>query len=540
MAFLRKDPDAPRVPRKHRTGASPFKVGALVLLVMGVAVYFGFTKHVPFTHGFRVKAVFQSANSIRTNSPVRIAGVNVGKVKDIQRQSGTDAAVVTMEIDGKGLPIHKDATVKIRPRIFLEGNFFVDMQPGTPGTPTLGDGDTLPIAQSSTPVQLDQVLTALQQDTRKQLQSLLDNYGKALTAKPTAAQDAAQDPSVRGLTAAQALNKSYRYGGPAFKNTAIVNDAFLGSQPHDLSGLINGLSKVTSGLDRNEGALKDLITNFNTTMASFASQDTSLRQTIHLLAPTLDNAGKALTSLNASFPNTRAFAREILPGVRETPATINASFPWITQTRGLLRKTELRGLVQELSPATRDLARLTNQTLKLLPQADLLAKCATNVILPTGDVKIADGPLTSNAENYKEFWYAMVGLAGEGQNFDGNGMYVRFQPGGGDQTISTGNVGPFSNTQLFANAVAKPLGTRPAFTGRRTPYKPNVPCYTNQLPDLNGAATGPPDGGGSSAAARSAIARSAAKQATSGGLTAKQNSVTSQIVSRLNPFRGKK
>jgi phospholipid/cholesterol/gamma-HCH transport system substrate-binding protein len=540
MARFRRDPDAPRIPRKDRAGASPLKVGAAVLLVLCMATYFGFTKHVPFTHGFRVKAVFPSANSIRTNSPVRIAGVNVGKVKKIERQGGTDAALVTMEIDNKGLPIHKDATVKIRPRIFLEGNFFVDMQPGTPGTPTLGDGDTLPIAQASDPVQLDQVLTALQQDTRTQLQELLDNYGKALTATPTAAQDAAQDPSVRGLTAAQALNKSYRYGGPAFKSVSIVNDALLGTRPHDLSDLIAGLDKTTAALDRNEGALKDLITNFNTTVASFASQDTNLRQTIHLLAPTLDNAGKALTSLNASFPNTRAFAREILPGVRETPATINASFPWITQTRALLGKTELRGLAQELSPATRDLARLTNETLKLLPQADLVAKCATSVLLPTGDIKIDDGPMTSGAENYKEFWYAMVGLAGEGQNFDGNGMYVRFQPGGGDQTVSTGKIGPLSNDTLYGNAVAKPLGTRPAFTGRRTPYKPDVPCYTNKIPDLNGAATGPPDGGGSSAAARSAIARSAAKQATSGGLTAKQDSVTSQLVSRLNPFRGKK
>jgi phospholipid/cholesterol/gamma-HCH transport system substrate-binding protein len=542
MAFLRKDPYAPRIPRKDRSGASALKVGALVLLVAMAATYFGFTKHVPFTHGFRVKAVFPSANSIRKNSPVRIAGVNVGKVKKIERQDGTDAAVVTMEIDNKGLPIHKDATVKIRPRIFLEGNFFVDMQPGTPGAPTLGDDDTLPITQASTPVQLDQVLTALQQDTRKQLQSLLDNYGKALTAKPTPAQDSQQDPSVRGLTAAQAINKSYRYGGPAFKNTAIVNDAFLGSEPHDLSQLIDGLNNVTKGLDRNEGALKDLITNFNTTMASFASHDGDLRQTIHLLAPTLDNAGKALTSLNASFPNTRAFAREILPGVRETPATINASFPWIAQTRKLLGKPELRGLVQELSPATADLARLTDRTLTLLPQADLVAKCATKVILPTGDIKIADGPLTSDAENYKEFWYAMVGLAGEGQNFDGNGMYVRFQPGGGDQTISTGKIGPLTGDTLFANAVAKPLGTRPKFTGRRTPYKPDVPCYTNKIPDLNGAATGPPDGGGSSAAARSAIARSAARQATGGGLTAKSDSVTSQLVSRLNPFRdgGKK
>jgi virulence factor Mce-like protein len=531
MAFGRRDPDAPRIPRKDRAGASPFKVGAIVLAVLCVATYFGFTKHVPFTHGFRVKAVFPSANSIRTNSPVRIAGVNVGKVKKIERQDGTDAAVVTMEIDKKGLPIHKDATVKVRPRIFLEGNFFVDLQPGTPGTPTLGDGDTLPIAQASTPVQLDQVLTALQQDTRTQLQELLDNYGKALTAEPTPAQDAAQDPSVRGLTAAQALNQSYRYAGPAFKNVAIVNDALLGTDPHDLSNLIAGLDKTTEGLDRNEAALKDLITNFNTTMASFASHSSDLSRSVHLLAPTLDNANKALTSLNNSFPNTRAFAREILPGVRETPATINASFPWIEQTRKLVSKAELGGLVDELSPATRDLAKLTNGTLNLLPQADLLAKCATKVILPTGDIKIEDGPLTSGAENYKEFWYAMVGLSGEGQNFDGNGMYVRFQPGGGDQTISSGKVGPYTGDTLFANAIAAPLGTRPAFTGHRTPYKPDVPCHTNKIPDLNGAATGPPDGGGSARAARTAAARTAATRQA-------DDSLSAQLLSRLNPFRG--
>jgi hypothetical protein len=86
--------------------------------------------------------------------------------------------------------------------------------------------------------------------------------------------------------------------------------------------------------------------------------------------------------------------------------------------------------------------------------------------------------------------------------------------------------------------VAAPLGTRPAFTGHRSPYKPNVPCFTQKVPDLNGAATGPADGS-SGPAARSAIARSAARnaQAGSGGLTANQDSVTSQLVSRLNPFR---
>src|SRR5947207_10678270 len=80
----------------------------------------------------------------------------------------------------------------------------------------------------------------------------------------------------------------------------------------------------------------------------------------------------------------------------------------------------------------------------------------------------------------------MAGLAGEGQNFDGNGMYVRFQPGGGPFTVSTGP-STLSGQQLFGNAVPPPLGTRPRY-GKEPAYNPNVPCYKNQVPDVNGPA----------------------------------------------------
>jgi phospholipid/cholesterol/gamma-HCH transport system substrate-binding protein len=497
-----------RIPRKDRTGASAFAVGLVVLVVCALGLYFGFAKDVPFRHGFRVKAVFESANSIRTNSPVRIAGVNVGKVTGVEGKPGTDAAVVTMEIDKKGLPIHKDATMKIRPRIFLEGNFFVDVRPGTPSSPTIDDGDTIPMTHTATPVQLDQVLSVLQNDTRDSLRKTLDGLGTALTYKPARARDTGADPSARGQSAGESLNDAIRYGERSLKGTAIVADALLGIQVHDLSRLIDGLSRTAEGLGRNEDQLKSLITNFNTTVAATASQASNLRASIRVLGPTLQNADRALDSLNASFPNTRAFAREVLPGVRETPATIDAGFPWIAQTRQLLGPDELQGVTKQLSPATRDLAKVIDGSLKLLPQADLVAKCVTRVVLPTGDVKIADGPLTTNAENYKEFWYTMVGLAGEGQNFDGNGMYVRFFAGGGDQTFSMGGSGNLTQ-KLFANAVKPPLGTRPAYPAKRPPYKSDVPCYTNRLPDVNGAATGPPDGGeGAAVRAPGAVASS--------------------------------
>jgi phospholipid/cholesterol/gamma-HCH transport system substrate-binding protein len=491
----RRTPDDERVPRKDRTGASPFVVGLVLLVVACIGIFLGFTKHIPFTHGFRVNAVFQSANSIRKNSPVRIAGVNVGKVTKVEGKPGSDAAVVTMEINGKGLPIHKDAVMKIRPRIFLEGNFFVDVSPGTPSAPTIDDGDTIPLTQTATPVQFDQVLTTFQSDTRTSLQKTLEGIGTGLTYKPPKAQDLDAAPSARGESAAQSLNDAIRYGPRSLRGTAIVADAFLGTEDHDLSRLIAGLNRTTEGLGRNEDQLKDLVTNFNRTVAATASEAVDLRASIRLLGPTLANANSALDSLNASFPNTRAFAREILPGVNQTAATIDAAFPWIAQTKKLLGPDELQGVVRQLSPATQDLAKVVDATLQLLPQADLAAKCATNVILPTGDVKIADGQFSTNEENYKEFWYSMVGLAGEGQDFDGNGPYVRFQPGGGDQTLSMGQSGDIPY-KIFANTISPPLGTRPAYPGKRPPYNSTSPCYKNPLPNLNGAPTGPPDGGG--------------------------------------------
>src|SRR4051812_48742573 len=158
-------------------------VGLMGAIVAALILFFGFTKDVPFTHGFILKAQFESANSIRPNSPVRIAGVEVGKVKSIDAVEGTNAALLTMEINKAGLPIHADATAKIRPRIFLEGNFFVDLKPGTPGSPQLDSGDVIKITQTATPVQLDEVLTSLQSDSREDLKAVLGGLNVALNSK---------------------------------------------------------------------------------------------------------------------------------------------------------------------------------------------------------------------------------------------------------------------------------------------------------------------------------------------------------------------
>ena len=235
-----------------------------------------------------------------------------------------------MEIKDAGLPIHEDATAKIRPRIFLEGNFFVDLKPGTPASPKLDDGDTIKVTRTATPVQLDEVLTALQSDTRQDLRDLLDGLARASTpsrARPTTAtptrRPAARPPPSRSTTPTRtrrgaARRRAGQRGAARHRARARRRAAAEGRRDDDRRadpqrGPAQGPDHE---LQHHDGGVRRRV------RATCAAS-------IRLLAPTLENANAALASLNRAFPPTRAFAREILPGVRETPATIDASFPWI-------------------------------------------------------------------------------------------------------------------------------------------------------------------------------------------------------------------
>ena len=91
---------------RRQRGISNFKAGLLALAVVVVLSYFGFTKTNPFADPYEFTATFRSANNLKKNSPVRIAGVDVGKVIKVEAvKDGSGAAQVTMEMKDKGLPM---------------------------------------------------------------------------------------------------------------------------------------------------------------------------------------------------------------------------------------------------------------------------------------------------------------------------------------------------------------------------------------------------------------------------------------------------
>ena len=180
--------------------------------------------------------------------------------------------MVTMEIEDKALPIKEDAELKIRPRIFLEGNFFVDLEPGSPSRRRArATAATIPVTQTAAPVQFGDLLTALQSDTRADLQTFLREYSKGLDEG-----------------GAEGFNQAIKYWEPAYRNSSLANDATLGQDPdRDLQRVLKGQQKTFGALVRDERALKDLVTNFNVTAGAFAREDVALAASIPALRDTL-------------------------------------------------------------------------------------------------------------------------------------------------------------------------------------------------------------------------------------------------------------
>ncbi|MBA3311145.1 MAG: MCE family protein [Nocardioidaceae bacterium] len=473
---------------------SPVRAGMLFVAIVGVFVFFGFSKVNPFSNHFELKAQFQSAQNLKNKkSEVRIAGVEVGRIKSVESLSAdSPGALVTMEIEKSGLPIHSDAELKVRPLLFLEGNYFVDLKPGSPSAPVVEDGHTVPITQTAIPVQFGDLLTALQSDTRKDLRTLLSEY------------------AFKGLNGggAEGFNGSIEYWEPAYRSSALVNDATLGTRPGDLRKVVGGQQKTLAALVDNEDALQGTITNLNVTANALAREDDALEAAIPALNDVLTAGPPALRALNASLPSVSRFAKDALPGVRSSGPTLDALIPFVSQLRALVQPSELRGLVDDLRPTIPALTRLNQRTVPILAESRALSACTNNVINPFMESPIPNpdpqegGDRDNNPNNngggktnddqlvMRQLPRSLVGLAGESRISDANSPQFRVNTSGGNQGLffdgSTGG-------DTFAAVPNGVSGTRPALPTSDWDFRPDVPCETQEPPNLEaplGRATG--------------------------------------------------
>jgi virulence factor Mce-like protein len=432
---------------------SAFRAGVLAIVVLVVAAYFGFTRANPFANPYELHAVVGDAQNLNPGAPVRMAGVEVGKVTSVEAAEDGPAARVTMELDDDALPLHEDARLRVRPRILLEGNFFVDLSPGSPSADHLADGGTLPISQTSTSVTLPEILSVLDSDTRDDLQTLLREYASALDGG-----------------GAEGLNGTFAVMAPAYRLGALTNEALLGQEPTaDIQRLLRGQRRVAAALAANPGALKELVTDLNVTAGAIARQDDALAAAVPALRDALREGYPALSALNDALPVLRAFSREAIPGVRSTVPMLDAAIPWTVQARGLVGDDELKGLAADLRQAVPSLVKLNRRLIPGLRQLRALSACTSNVLVP-----FVESPIPSieagnaNQAVRAQIMRSFVGLAGESRVNDANTPVFHIQ-GVDPANLSAGRVEP----------------APPPDPNLPPEHRPDVPCETQEPPNLS-------------------------------------------------------
>ena len=373
--------------------------------------------------------------------------------------------------------------------------------PGSPSAPELDDGETIPATQTvgagpARPGPRHRCRRTRARTSR----TCWQGYGDALNGEPAPGEDDDQDPDVKGQTAGKSLNDSLdvraRRAARARRSSTRPRSAPSRTTCRSSSP---ARRRSQGALSSREGQLKDLITNFNTTTGGARRRSrTTCAQTIHAAARACSTAANpALDALNASFPPTRALrARDHARASRETPATINAAFPWIDQTRALVSPAELQGLVARpparpsptfaSSPTARSSSARGSTPFNRCRVTTRAADAATG--------RSRTAPSRPALRTTRSSAQSLSGLVGAGQNFDGNGPVHALPAGRRRPTPSTHAAPRRHRRALFGNcdraAARHAPGARPP--SRRSSR--NTACYkqTRARPELgHGAGPGP-------------------------------------------------
>jgi phospholipid/cholesterol/gamma-HCH transport system substrate-binding protein len=132
---------------------SPMIVGMISILSIALATTFSFfIDRIPaLKQAYVVQAEFKDASGVTAENQVRVAGIKVGTVTEVEL--ATDRVLITMEIDN-GIEIPNDSFAEIKLATLL-GTKFVDLE-AKGGEPFLEDGDLIPLERTTVPYEIYQ------------------------------------------------------------------------------------------------------------------------------------------------------------------------------------------------------------------------------------------------------------------------------------------------------------------------------------------------------------------------------------------------
>jgi len=274
------------------------RIAAMVIFTLSVLallmfLWLAFGGTIPLKpQSYRVKAHFPEAATLAVEADVRMAGVNIGKVKIKELDKGGARTTAEMEIKHNYAPIPKDTKAILRQKTLL-GETYVELAPGNKSSGVLEDGSTIPNAHVQPTVQLDEIFSSFDPPTRKAFQDWMSELATAIQGR-----------------ASQDLNDSFGNlqgfsvdGAKLFKT--------LDEQNQAVKRLVKNTGVVFGALNERQGALRQLVVNSNNTFEATASRDAALAETFRIFPTFLDESKATLARLERFAVNTHPLVNDL-------------------------------------------------------------------------------------------------------------------------------------------------------------------------------------------------------------------------------------
>ncbi|MCW3016180.1 MAG: hypothetical protein JWO02_3272 [Solirubrobacterales bacterium] len=302
----------------------------------------------PFADYYTVNAEFSTTAGLNAGlgQAVNVAGVRVGTITSSTLRDGS--AIVEMQIKpGKLEHVFRDAHAVLVPNSPLK-DMQVELFPGTTQAGAAPDRFTIPVARTAPPVDSDELTAALDTDTRRFFQVLVNGV----------------DNGLHGRAAdLQALLKTLE---PTAVDLNRVTSA-LAARRRELRRLVHSMAVLTKATATKDTELAQVIQGGNATLRALANQEGALRESARKLPQTLQTTSRTLANLQDFTGELVPTLDGLLPAVRKLKPVLKATDELAIKAEPIVR-TRLRPLVRELQPLATDLSPTTRDLSAVTPK----------------------------------------------------------------------------------------------------------------------------------------------------------------------------
>lgn len=306
--------------------------------LLGILLYFKAELVTRLTPGELVTVQFAGIYQFRENeTPVKIAGSEVGRLQSVDRGSGGPVEAVLKVRNGVRELLGTEPSAIVRPTTLLGGKYYIELRAG--GERGAFPGGVIPVERTQLPVELDRVLSAIPPDSVGGLRGMTERLDATFAAG-----------------AGVELNKLLKNAPDTLRPAGVVLDGLRGvNKDNDLAQFTTSTNTTAQVFSRVPGQLQAVVDSLAVTSRQFGDSASALAQTIGTLPETLRATRTGTADLNITLDklvdvadDTRPTVKALEPMLKDLEPALDRLRPVVKDLRPLLE--DARPLVQELVP----------------------------------------------------------------------------------------------------------------------------------------------------------------------------------------------